>query len=424
MCAACAVMVVTAVAVGRSTLFAREPETPAPALLETSEAQRRQYLADAVIWRPSGVPTPEQIRQGPPGRYPLEGVTPNADGEIACRYLRGGAGSPGRTAKFTCRTENGRSIRIKYYDGDVRTGNREVFAEVAATRLFWAVGFDADPMYPVAIRCLDCPSDPMSGTGPRASRRYLGVVEAFYEGTIISSGGDLNQGWRFGEISTAIAAMPQGEAQARQQMYFDALSLLAVFVQHGDRKPSQQRLVCQAPLDLSAGDVHPVDDDAGFHLPVLLERDGEKACPQSVLTIQDLGATFGGAGQFTLNVRAKVHLSSWAGTAMFANRAVSRSQPAVIPPCRGNIVSSSSAGPGAEDNPRIGDAGRRFLHERLSALTPDHVRAIFETARLDELDEPQQWRDPKTGRLLTGIDAWVGVFLHKVDEIGSVSCPA
>jgi hypothetical protein len=51
------------------------------------------------------------------------------------------------------------------------------------------------------------------------------------------------------------------------------------------------------------------------------------------------------------------------------------------------------------------------------------VRAIFETARLDELDEPQRWRDPKTDIIYTGVDAWVALFLHKVEEIGSTTCP-
>ena len=197
--------------------------TPTPTLFRTSDSQRRQYLADAVIWKPSGVPTPEQLRAGPAGRFPVKSVAPNADGEIPCTWEHGGAGSPGRSAKFTCRTVNGRTIRVKYYDGNVRTGNREVFAEVATTRLFWALGFDADPVYPVKIRCLQCPANPMTGAGPKADRPFLGVVEGLYEGTMIGSTSDVNQGWRFGEMTAAIAALPAGEHQARQQIYFDAL---------------------------------------------------------------------------------------------------------------------------------------------------------------------------------------------------------
>lgn len=391
------------------------------ALIQTSDAQRQRYLATAVIWKPSGVPTPEQIREGPPGRSPLRGIERDVNGEVRCTYEKGGAGAPGRTVKFTCRTPTGRSLRVKYYDGNPQTGNREVFAEVIATRLFWALGFDADAVYPVVVRCLQCPADPNSGTGPRADRRYLGMVEALYEGTVITTNGNPDQGWRFRELREAVATL-RGEQQAGQKVYQDALALLSVFVQHGDRKPSQQRLVCRSPLDPAAGELQSIDNDEGFHLPVFVEHSDQRACQESVVTVQDLGATFGGAGQFTSNVRAKVHLSSWASTAMFAQRSLKDSKGGAPPPCRGNVAPSLSSG--AEANPPIGDAGRHFLHERLAALTPAHVRALFEAARIDELQEPQQWRDRKSGQLLTGVDAWVAVFLHKVAEIGSTSCPA
>ncbi len=396
---------------------------PTPTLFRTSDAQRQRYLADAVIWKPSGVPTPDQLRAGPAGRFPVKGVVPNADGEIPCTYEHGGAGSPGLSAKFTCRTPAGRTIRVKYYDGNVRTGNREVFAEVAATRLFWALGFDADPVYPVKIRCLQCPANPMTGTGPKADRPFLGVVEAFYEGTMIGSTSDVNQGWRFGEMTAAIAALPAGEHQARQQMYFDALQLLAVFVQHGDRKPSQQRLVCLSPIDMEKGDLQVVDDDGGYHVPVFHELRDARACAQSGITVQDLGATFGGGGQFTSNVLAKMHLSSWASTALFTMPTLERRRNGRAMACRGNVVTSVSAGRDAEDNPRVGEAGRRFLYERLASLTPEHVRAIFDASRVVELAEPHEWRDPQTRRLLTGVDAWVAVFQHKVEELGAMSCP-
>jgi hypothetical protein len=396
---------------------------PTPTLLRTSDAQRKQYLADAVIWRPSGVPTPEQLRAGPAGRFPVKGVVPNADGEIPCTWEHGGAGSPGKSAKFTCRTTNGRTIRVKFYDGNLRTGNREVFAEVAATRLFWALGFDADPMYPVKVRCLQCPANPMTGVGPKADRPFLGVVEAFYEGTMIGSTSDVNQGWSFGEMTAAIASLPAGEHQARQQMYFDALQLLAVFVQHGDRKPSQQRLVCLSTIDLEAGDLQVVDDDGGYHVPVFHELRDARACRQSGITVQDLGATFGGGGQFTSNVLAKMHLSSWANTAVFTMPTLERRRNGRAMACRGYVTPSVSAGPDAEENPRVGEAGRRFLSERLASLTPAHLRAIFETARVTEIAEPHEWRDPKTKQLLTGVDAWVAVFQHKVEELGAMSCP-
>jgi hypothetical protein len=393
-----------------------------PVLIETSGDQRRAYLAEAQIWKPGGIPTPEQLREGPPGRTPLRGIPVGADGEVSCTYERGGAGLPGRTAKFTCRTEAGRSIRVKYYDGNPKTGNREVFAELLATRLFWALGFDADAVYPVVVRCLQCPSNPNTGAGPRESRRFLGIVEALYEGTPIASKEDLDQGWSFGEVRAAIAGLPHGELRARQQVHFEALSLLGVFIQHGDRKPTQQRLVCRSAVDTSAGEVHVLDLEGGIQLPVMLERPHSRACSATVLTVQDLGATFGGAGQLSKNATAKVHLSSWAGTPIFAQRSVADRQGTAARPCRGNITVSMAAGRDADDQPAISDEARRFLHGRLAALTSAHIRALFEVAHIDEVGEPQEWRDRANGRVLTGIDAWVAAFQAKVAEIGRTSC--
>ena len=37
--------------------------------------------------------------------------------------------------------------------------NGEVYAEVASTRLLWALGFGADRMYPVKVLCRKCPAE-------------------------------------------------------------------------------------------------------------------------------------------------------------------------------------------------------------------------------------------------------------------------
>ncbi len=56
-------------------------------------------------------------------------------------------------------------------------------------------------------------------------------------------------------------------------------------------------------------------------------------------------------------------------------------------------------------------------------LTPDHVRAIFETARVDRLGEVHQWQD-SLKRTYTGVDAWVAVFMDKVCQIEQRHCGA
>jgi hypothetical protein len=192
-----------------------------------------------------------------------------------------------------------------------------------------------------------------------------------------------------------------------------------VFLQHGDRKPPNQRLVCLGELDESAGDVHSLDDDdAGLAVPALFERSGATACRAPAAVIQDLGSTFGGSG-----IRAsKVRLSSWAKRPVFLPPpagTLARRGPVA---CRGDLVPSIDAGTNSGAEPRIGEAGRTFLADLLNRLTDAHIRALFEAGRVDQLGERAEWRDPEAKEVHTGIDAWVAVFKHKREQIVTARC--
>ena len=386
-----------ACAIGISTVLGVALAAQAPPLfIYTHPAERARYLANATIWRDPGPLTPVDIRRGPQAAIP-DAIAKAGDQPIECHYDRPGVEMGGKTPKFSCRTPDGKTVRVKYYGGD--GGNREVFAELAAGRTMWALGFDADPTYPAVISCVDCPADPWHGSGSRQTRRYFVSYEPHYEGLIITSSKDIDQGWTFGELDNAINGLPAGALRARQRMHFDALTLLAVFLQHGDRKRSQQRLVCRGQIDVTKGDVHEVESDIkDISVPVLFEHPGEQSCiGDSVVTIQDAGATFGGAGTFTKS-SAKIHLKSWSGKRIFSGG------------CRGNMGVSGSAGSDAMGDPQISEAGRQFLAAQFKRLTPDDVRAIFETAHVTEL------RDEST------VDAWVAAFLDKVRQIDEAHC--
>ena len=60
------------------------------------------------------------------------------------------------TPKFDCALSSDDKIRVKYGEQ-----NGEIYSEVAATRLLWALGFGADRVYPVKVICNGCPEDPM-----------------------------------------------------------------------------------------------------------------------------------------------------------------------------------------------------------------------------------------------------------------------
>ena len=85
----------------------------------------------------------------------------------------------------------------------------------------------------------------MLGAGPRARRSYLATFQPRSNRLVMVEGNDVNQGWSWGEIDEAIAKLPAGPLRARQRTHLDALTLLGVFIQHGDRKPEQQRLECR-----------------------------------------------------------------------------------------------------------------------------------------------------------------------------------
>ena len=167
-------------------------------------------------------------------------------------------------------------------EGEVRGTNAEVFAEVAATRLLWALGFAADRMYPVRVICRGCPRS-LGGspartrrccsTRPRSSGRCRPRVRA-------------DEAWSWKELD-AVDEKPGGAPLAHR----DALKLLAVFMQHTDTKPQQQRVMCMG----KAGEAT------------------TGACARPFMMVSDLGLTFGRANMFNVNGKW-MHLVEWAAT--------------------------------------------------------------------------------------------------------------
>src|SRR5215218_10197560 len=105
-------------------------------------------IRHAQVWMPADVES-KDMKAGPQdgkGFAPEETVT--------CEYELKKVKS---TPKFWCEIDAGPpqdSVKVKY-----NSKNGEVYGEVAATRLLWALGFGADRMYPVKVLCRGCPPD-------------------------------------------------------------------------------------------------------------------------------------------------------------------------------------------------------------------------------------------------------------------------
>ena len=88
------------------------------------------------VWRPTDVRAID-FRKGPggPGSFAWNAT-------VYCDYID--KQLEGRSPKFACEVAPGDEVKVKF--GGT---NGEVYGEVLATRLLWALGFGADRMYPV-----------------------------------------------------------------------------------------------------------------------------------------------------------------------------------------------------------------------------------------------------------------------------------
>jgi hypothetical protein len=111
----------------------------------SSSSYRASVIARAKVWQPVDVRAMD-LKKGPssPKAFAL-GET------INCTYVIAKLG--GKTPKFACRNADNPQLKVKF-GGD----NGEVYAEVMASRLLWALGFGADHIYSVRVVCRDCPA--------------------------------------------------------------------------------------------------------------------------------------------------------------------------------------------------------------------------------------------------------------------------
>ena len=272
--------------------------------------------------------------------------------------------------------------------------NGEVYGEVAGTRLLWALGFGADRMYPVRVVCRRCPAglEARPDRSPDDSVFYPAAIERKARGTTIETYED--QGWAWSELDLVEEAA--GGASRAQR---DALKLLAVFMQAGDNKPKQQRLVC-------------LDEDEDAKSPGKAPSEGEVAdeaggglCRRPFMLMDDLGLTFGSVDMFDRRQLGSVNLARWSKSPVWKGERG----------CTGNLPLSLS---GTLHDPEISEAGRAFLARLLGQLSDGQIRDLFDVARFS-----LRPADPSADHARSAsIAAWVGAFKQKRNEIEDRRC--
>jgi len=342
----------------------------APAAGETlTVSERKEAIRRASVWSPTDIPSLD-LKAGPKAEGGFA-----FDEWVTCQYKE--RKHTGASPKFACETSPGHELKVKY-----GPRNAEVFGEVLATRLFWALGFAADTMYPVRVRCQGCPADPAKNPAPAAGVTVFdpAAIERKLPGRAMETRPD--SGWEWSELDDI---GPQAPLGARAQR--DAFKLLAAFVQHTDSKAANQRLLCPPG-----------------------EEVGKTGCRTPVLMVSDLGLTFGRSGFWIMNMnKNSVSMDDWTHKPVWKDESRCVAQ-----------LSQSIAG--TLNNPTISEEGRAFLAGLLDQLTDAQLRDLFEAARISRRSADPSNDPDKDGAPAT-LDAWVDVFKLRRAQIANRLCP-
>ena len=320
---------------------------------------RRAAIQHAQIWSATDVASMD-LRIGPKGKGAFA-----PDAPVTCTYVE--KKMSGNTPKFTCVIPPDDDVKVKY-----GRHNAEVFAEVAATRLFWALGFGADHTYPVNVTCIGCPAT------VHAEDAAVATIQRKMPGREIETSKKTGWAWpELDEVQTAAGGAPVAQR--------DALKLLAAFVQHTDSKAEQQRLIC-------------LPDDDGR------KPAADSDCARPFMLVHDLGQTFGHANALNRASVGGVNLKEWSRAPVWQDPAH----------CVAYLPKSLT---GTLENPRISEEGRQFLADLLVQLTDAQLHDLFDVSRF-----PQRWDATNHHEDAGTVDQWVAEFKTKRDEVVNHHC--
>jgi len=357
------------------------PEGPRT-LKKLSVDERRQLMQRARVWQSIDTSSLNLLR-GP--RLP---ASERVAAEVTCTYVHTDEPLSGNTPKFECALSKGDEVKVKYGED-----NGEVYAEVAASRLLWALGFKADTMLPSRVTCIKCPVDPFAaGTTNWRSKPPVDLATRVFDPAVIERdipGKSIEtpgfEGWAWPELD-------QIRPRVASRAQFDALKLLAVFIQHSDSKPDQQDIICAEGQSRK-------------------DARGSETCREPWLVIKDLGATFGKATRLN---SSKMILADWDSAGVWKSAGSTKGRPAR---CVGDLPRSLT---GSLEDPVIGEAGRRFLSRRLAQLSDRQLRDLFTVSQIERRGEEITGADGNK-RKVTVAD-WVRVFKRKRTEISTARC--
>jgi hypothetical protein len=328
-----------------------------------SNEDRETFFRTAQVWTPTRV-SEMNIRTGPSGKHAFQ-----LDERVECEYVP--TTPSGSSRKFNCKLADGDVVKVRY-----GLDNAEVEGSVLATRLLWALGFGADAAYPVHVVCHGCSDDPWNKRERTSKTTEFDVATIERKAPGHEMHGDPD-GWSWSELDAVDAT--QGGASRAQR---DALKLLAVFIQHTDNKPVQQRLQC---------------------MPGGLTDDGR--CTKPFLFLHDVGLTFGRANYLNHTSSGSVNFKGWSEVPIWRDKAH----------CVGHLSKSST---GTLGDPKISEPGRAFLAGLLDQLSDRQLFDLFTVGHVERRSAKPGSSEPPAS-----VGLWAAAFKAKRADVDSARCP-
>ncbi len=248
---------------------------------------RRDAIRRAQVWEATDVPSMD-LKAGPTGHGAFA-----PDQTVSCKYVD--KVMSGNSPKFTCVIPPDDEVKVKF-----GRENGEVYAEVAATRLFWALGFPVDRMYPVRVRCEGCPA------GKETTREDASGADPLRSG-----------------LDRAQVQRPGHRDQARRRV-----GLAGTRYGGGNRR---RRAAGAARCAEAARGLRPAHrQQGGAAAAGVRRRKGRRqgatseaassTCAHPIMMVNDLGQTFGRSNLFNRDQIGSVNLENWAGVARLEGR--------------------------------------------------------------------------------------------------------
>jgi hypothetical protein len=282
-------------------------------------------------------------------------------------------------------TLGGQTLQINAFENSPVIENKrwtEVFTEVAASRLFWAMGIPADIMIPVnKVVCIGCevhPKDQKSYNGDNnVSIFNVAVIERNFDAK------KMGEQW---DLKDVLATRSKWSERAKVE--YDVMHLTMTMINFYNGIALQNRAVCLSNEDVKS-----------------------QNCSRPALFYQDLGSSFGAktGALFGLGENPRGDYDSFIkkGNDIVVKNAAT---------CEINMFLSN----GGHGRKNISQSGLEEFKNRVAGITDDVLLSIYKTARFD-LMEPDQTAKKGADKVLAD---WVSATRKRINQVTALkSCP-